>query len=127
MTPLPYPLVGVRLADGLGGCPFGGRTDSGAVFTGFRNAISAVGGRAPPFTCAVFTAFRNAIRWVWVRGRETRNQRNATHPSSANLAEGCKPGRRVKKVQKVGIPLASLHLLPQPAGLSARGVTVTMR
>src|SRR5438067_8612403 len=42
-------------------------------------------------------------------------RRVQTWQKGANLAEGCKPGRRVQKVQKVGIPLAPLHLLPAPS------------
>src|SRR5256886_9335241 len=38
-------------------------------------------------------------------------RRVQTWQKGANLAEGCKPGRKVQKVQKVGIPLAPLHLL----------------
>src|SRR6516162_49868 len=38
-------------------------------------------------------------------------RRVQTWQKGANLAEGCRPGRRVQKVQRVGIPLARLHLL----------------
>ena len=38
-------------------------------------------------------------------------RRVQTWHKGANLAKGCKPGRTVQKVRKVGIPPAPLHLL----------------